>query len=46
MDGIGGIIFLGLVYVNSGVFDGEVVYLMGSIKKWYFFLGWGECNSG
>lgn len=39
MDGIGGIIFLGLVYVNSGVFDGEVVYLMGSIKKWYFFWG-------
>ncbi|EHR77696.1 hypothetical protein OCC_09746 [Thermococcus litoralis DSM 5473] len=39
VDGIGGTIFPGPAYVNSGALDGEVAYLMGEIKKWHLFWG-------
>jgi predicted butyrate kinase (DUF1464 family) len=39
VDGIGGTIFPGPAYVNSGALDGEVAYLMGNIKKWHLFWG-------
>uniref|UniRef100_UPI002625140F DUF1464 family protein n=1 Tax=Thermococcus sp. TaxID=35749 RepID=UPI002625140F len=39
VDGIGGTIFPGPAYVNSGALDGEVAYLMGRIKKWHLFWG-------
>lgn len=39
VDGIGGTIFPGPAYVNSGALDGEVAYLMGQIKKWHLFWG-------
>ncbi|MCD6559301.1 MAG: DUF1464 family protein [Palaeococcus sp.] len=39
VDGIGGTIFPGLAFVNSGALDGEVAYLMGEIKKWHLFWG-------
>ncbi len=39
VDGIGGTIFPGPAYVNSGALDGEVAYLLGSVKKWHLFWG-------
>ncbi|NJE05741.1 DUF1464 domain-containing protein [Thermococcus sp. M36] len=39
VDGIGGTIFPGPAYVNSGALDGEVAYLMGGVKKWHLFWG-------
>jgi len=39
VDGIGGTIFPGPAFVNSGALDGEVAYLMGEIKKWHLFWG-------
>jgi predicted butyrate kinase (DUF1464 family) len=39
IDGIGGTVFPGPAYVNSGALDGEVAYLMGSVKKWHLFWG-------
>lgn len=39
VDGIGGTIFPGPAYVNSGALDGEVAYLIGRIKKWHLFWG-------
>lgn len=39
VDGIGGTIFPGPAYVNSGALDGEVAYLIGELKKWHLFWG-------
>jgi len=39
VDGIGGTIFPGPAYVNSGALDGEVAYLIGKLKKWHLFWG-------
>ena len=39
VDGIGGTIFPGPAYVNSGALDGEVAYLMGKVEKWHLFWG-------
>lgn len=39
VDGIGGTIFPGPAYVNSGALDGEVAYLLGKVKKWHLFWG-------
>lgn len=39
IDGIGGTIFPGPAFVNSGALDGEIAYLMGEIKKWHLFWG-------
>ncbi|WP_297421011.1 DUF1464 family protein [Thermococcus sp.] len=39
IDGIGGTTFPGPAYVNSGALDGEVAYLLGSVKKWHLFWG-------
>ena len=39
IDGIGGTIFPGPAYVNSGALDGEVAYLMYKVKKWHLFWG-------
>ncbi|ASJ06401.1 DUF1464 family protein [Thermococcus pacificus] len=39
VDGIGGTIFPGPAYVNSGALDGEVAYLLREIKKWHLFWG-------
>ncbi|ASJ10142.1 hypothetical protein A3L12_01940 [Thermococcus sp. P6] len=39
VDGIGGTIFPGPAYVNSGALDGELAYLLGEIKKWHLFWG-------
>ncbi|GAB6102433.1 DUF1464 family protein [Thermococcus atlanticus] len=39
IDGIGGTIFPGPAFVNSGALDGEVAYLIGRIKKWHLFYG-------
>ena len=39
VDGIGGTIFPGPAFVNSGALDGEVAYLVGEIKKWHLFYG-------
>ena len=39
VDGIGGTIFPGPAFVNSGALDGEVAYLIGEIKKWHLFYG-------
>ena len=39
IDGIGGTIFPGPAYVNSGALDGEVAYLLGQVRKWHLFWG-------
>ncbi|ACS89331.1 DUF1464 family protein [Thermococcus sibiricus] len=39
IDGIGGTIFPGVGYVNSGALDGEVAYLMGNVRKQHLFWG-------
>ncbi len=39
IDGIGGTIFPGPAFVNSGALDGEIAYLMGEIRKWHLFWG-------
>ncbi|ACS90181.1 MULTISPECIES: DUF1464 family protein [Thermococcus] len=39
VDGIGGTIFPGPAYVNSGALDGEVAYLLGKVEKWHLFWG-------
>ncbi|NPA47260.1 MAG: DUF1464 domain-containing protein [Thermococci archaeon] len=39
IDGIGGTMFPGPAYVNSGALDGEVAYLIGELKKWHLFWG-------
>ncbi|AEH24473.1 DUF1464 family protein [Pyrococcus yayanosii] len=39
VDGIGGTIFPGPAYVNSGALDGEIAYLIGKLKKWHLFWG-------
>ena len=39
IDGIGGTIFPGPAYVNSGALDGEVTYLLGQVRKWHLFWG-------
>ncbi|MDK2870087.1 MAG: hypothetical protein PWP39_1322 [Pyrococcus sp.] len=42
VDGIGGTIFPGPAYVNSGALDGEVAYLMGRLEKVHLFWGGGS----
>ncbi len=39
VDGIGGTMFPGPAYVNGGSFDGEVAYLMRSVRKGHLFWG-------
>lgn len=46
VDGIGGTIFPGPAYVNSGALDGEVAYLMGRVEKVHLFWGGASVIAG